>query len=113
MTDTEMKNSNEKFRFSGVKLCDKCGAVVLSDTLLNDHDNNCVVKNKEYEIDEHTLTEFSPKKYQLHCSLIESPGCQFQCETKEEMQHHIEIKHRGKFNYSVLYAISISGTWII
>ena len=27
-TDTEMKNSNEKFRFPGVKLCDKCGAVV-------------------------------------------------------------------------------------
>ena len=33
---------------------------------------------------------------QIHCALTESPGCQFQCKTQEEMKQHIEIKQRSK-----------------
>ena len=40
--------------------------------------------------------EATIKTSQLHCALIESPNCLFQCETEQELQHHITIKHRSK-----------------
>ena len=71
----------------------KCGAVFLSISLFKEHDFKSHVETFEIEIDDNTPTV--PRK-QLHCALEESPQCHFQCETNQELNKHIEDKHRGK-----------------
>ena len=93
--EKELKINNTKFCFSGVKTCDKCGAVFRNDSLLKDHEQNDHEKNIEIEIEDEIPKEVSTKQ-QLHCALTDSPDCQFQCETKEQLQRHIETEHRAK-----------------
>ena len=80
-----------------MKTCDKCGAVFRNDSLLKDHEENDHEKNIEIEIDDEIPKEVSTTQ-QLHCALTDSPDCQFQCETKEQSQRHIETEHRAKTN---------------
>ena len=79
-----------------MKACEKCGAVFVSDSLLMDYENNDHVGHGESEFNEDNPEEILLKKQQFHCCLVDAPSCQFQCETKEELKHHIEIKHRFK-----------------
>ena len=95
-TASELENNNERFSFSQVKACDKCEAVFLSDTLLKDHINNNHIENIDVEKIDHTSMENIAQKKQLHCAIIDTPECQFQCETNNEMQQHIKVKHRPK-----------------
>ena len=95
-TASELENNNERFSFSQVKAYDKCEAVFVSDILLKDHINNNHIENIDVEMIDHTPMENIAQKKQLHCAIIDTPGCQFQCETNNEMQHHIKVKHRSK-----------------
>ena len=68
----------------------------MSDSLLMDHENNDHVGHGESELNEDNPEEILLKEQQFHCALVDTPSCQFQCGTKEELKHHIEIKHRSK-----------------
>ena len=93
----EPSNHHNKFQFSGVKACDKCGAVFLSETLLTEHVKKYHVESSEIECDDYEPREkVSNKKQQVHCCLEENTDCIFQCETKDELKIHIEQKHRSK-----------------
>ena len=54
----------------------------------------CIPMKSYVEAQAEQQPQKDPK--QIHCALTDSPGCQFQCETQEEMKQHIEIKHRSK-----------------
>lgn len=78
----ELKNNQNKFCFSEVKACEKCGAFFVSDSLLMDHENNDHVGHGESELNEDNPEEILLKEQQFHCALVDSPSCQFQCGTK-------------------------------
>ena len=93
----EPSNIHNKFQFSGVKACDKCGAVFLSETLLTEHINKYHAESSEIECDDYEpRKKVSNKKRQLHCALEENTDCLFQCETKDQLKIHVEQKHRSK-----------------
>ena len=111
---TEKAQKTSKVKFSEIHNCEICGNVFISETPLKEH---LTKSHKEINIEKALVdgTEdckcvypciptkpcveapVSTKK-QLHCCLNDTPGCSFQCETQEELQHHIEIKHRSKIH---------------
>ena len=88
------KNPNvTKFKFSGVCVCDKCDAIFITNTLLHDHE-------REFHFDSGDVQELNDrpviKPQQFHCALIESTGCDFQCDSREVLKQHVDETHRGK-----------------
>ena len=70
--------------------------VLLSTSILEEHYAKYQKESPYIEIDEPGLNAPDVTGYQLHCALEESPSCQFQCETKEQLNKHIEQTHRNK-----------------
>ena len=80
-----------EFQFSEVYACDKCDAVFINNTLLQDH-------GSELHIDSWEIHESNDiqgiKPQQFHCALdgSTSTSCDFHCETREDLKQHIEGK---------------------
>ena len=91
--ETAVNQNN--FKFSDIKKnCDMCEVVFLSQPLLNEHITQFHTENRTEEVQD--TNETSRDNIQLHCALEESPNCEFQCSSRNQLKKHIESVHRIK-----------------
>ena len=103
-------NKHKNFQFSGLHACEKCGAVFLSEAMLEEHSAKYHQESPAIEIDEPGLNVETPtyntilKTPQFHCALSSTPQsgtteCPFQCDTKGELDKHIKSNHNMKTQF--------------
>ena len=89
------RGESKKIYFLEVNNCTVCGKVFITDALLGEHiDTEHMDTDSNHTIETPAPEAFTPK--QIHCCLEEDTDCTFQCNTKEEMERHIDCKHQRK-----------------
>ena len=87
--ESEQNNKHKHFNFSEINTCENCGAIFSSKYMLKGHEEDCHTETAEVEINSNKQSN------QFHCALQEETACQFQCNTKEEVDSHVEEIHRS------------------